>query len=193
MREIYISAEYPTKKEIVLGYDGENNSANLNIKLPDCMVGEKFIYKVHFKDAFDQQTTVTPSVSNGVCTTKLTSALAVGGRLQVQVVGVSSKTPVATTYKVKVPRAAMEIRFMSGEAPVLTISKSDVKVTSIVELGGYDIWSIKAKLNDDVYPVEAKCGAEWTSTSEILSVVNEQIIKTPVLKVVIKGKDGDLV
>lgn len=193
MREIYINAEHPNTQEVVWGYDGENNSANLNIKLPDLMVGEKFNYTVHFKDAFNKESSVSATATDGVCSVSLTKDLAVGGRLKVQVVGVSPKTAVATTYKAKMPKLAEKIRLMSGQSTALTISKGDSRITSITEFDGYDIWRLKIKLDDGAYPVQAKYGANWVATDSVISVSNEQVVKTPILTLTIKSKDGDLI
>lgn len=193
MREIYINAEYPNTQEVVWGYDGENNSANLNIKLPDFMVGEKFNYTVHFKDAFNKESSISATAADGVCVVPLTKSLAVGGRLKVQVVGVSSKTAVATTYRAKMPKLAEKIRLMSGQSTALTISKGDSRITSITEFDDYDIWKLKIKLSDGVYPVQAKYGANWVVTDSVISVLNEQVVKTSVLTLIIKSKDGDLI
>ena len=194
MREIYINAEYPNTQEVVWGYDGENNSANLNIKLPDLMVGEKFNYTVHFKDAFNKESSVSATVTDGVCTVPLTKGLAVGGRLKVQVVGVSPKTATTSIYKVKAPRSAEKIRLtMIGGTSITTISKTDSKVIFINGFENYDVWTLKFKINNGAYAVEAKYGAEWFATDSVLIVSNEQVVKTPVLTLTIKSKDGDLI
>lgn len=194
MREIYINAECPDTQEVVWGYDGENNSANLNIKLPDFMVGEKFNYTVHFKDAFNKESSVNTTATDGVCSVPLTKGLAVGGRLKMQVVGVSSKTATINVYKVKAPKSAEKIRLtMIGGTSTITISKTDSKVISIDEFGGYDVWALKFKINDGAYSIEAKYGVEWFTTDSVLIVSNEQVVKTPVLTLIIKSKDGDLI
>lgn len=192
LREIYINAKYPTTKEVFWGYDGENNSANLKIELPDYMVGEKFNYTAHFKDSRNQQTSATPTVSGNACSVILTSSQAVGGKLQVQVVGVSAKTPVATTYSIRAPKGSKKIRLVSGGSTI-TVAKTDARVISVVTVGNYETWSLKLKLNDGSYPIEATDGTAWNPTGDTLSVINEQIVKTPILTVVIKGKDGDLI
>ncbi len=193
MREIYINAEHPNTQEVVWGYDGENNSANLNIKLPDFMVGEKFNYTVHFKDALNKESSINATATDGVCIVPLTKSLAVGGRLKVQVVGVSSKTAMVSVYKVRVPKLAEKIRLTAGRTSIATIGKTDSKVLSIDEFEGYDIWTLKFKINDGAYGIEAKYGVEWVATDSILLAANEQVVKTSVLTLIIKSKDGDLI
>ncbi len=192
MREIYINAEYPNTQEVVWGYDGENNSANLKIKLPDFMVGEKFNYTVHFKDAFNKESSVSATATDGVCSVSLTKGLAVGGRLKVQAVGVSSKTATVSVYKVKVSKSAEKIRLVTGSSTI-TLAKNDSRVLSISEFEDYDIWALKIKLNDGTFVIEAKCGVEWVATGNTLLVSNEQVVKTPILTLTIKSKDGDLI
>lgn len=112
---------------MVWGYDGENNSADLKIKLPDFMVGEKFNYTVHFKDAFNKESSVGATATDGVCSVLLTKSLAVGGRLKVQVVGVSPKTATTGVYKVKAPKSAEKIRLVIG-SQTITLAKNDSRV-----------------------------------------------------------------
>lgn len=192
MREIYINAEYPNTQEVVWGYDGENNSANLKIKLPDFMIGEKFNYTVHFKDAFNKESSVSATATDGVCSVLLTKSLAVGGRLKVQVVGVSPKTTTTGVYKVKAPKSAEKIRLVVG-SQTITFAKNDSRVLSVDEFENYDIWTLKFKINDGAYAVEAKYGVEWVATDSVLLVANEQVAKTGVLILIIKSKDGDLI
>jgi hypothetical protein len=192
LREIYINAEHPNTQEVVWGYDGENNSANLNIKLPDFMVGEKFNYTVHFKDAFNKESSISATATDGVCVVPLTKSLAVGGRLKVQVVGVSSKTAMVSVYKVRVPKLAEKIRLVIS-SQTITLPKNDSRVLSVDEFENYDIWTLKFKINDGAYAVEAKYGVEWVATDSVLLVANEQVVKTPVLILIIKSKDGDLI
>lgn len=161
MREIYINAEYPNTQEVVWGYDGENNSANLKIKLPDFMIGEKFNYTVHFKDAFNKESSVSATATTGV-------------------------------YKVKAPKSAEKIRLVVG-SQTITFAKNDSRVLSVDEFENYDIWTFKFKINDGAYAVEAKYGVEWVATDSVLLVANEQVVKTGVLILIIKSKDGDLI
>ena len=192
MREVYINADYPATQEIVWGYDGENNSSKLNIKLPDLMVGEKFVYTVHFKDALDKQSSVSATAVNGVCSVDLTKNIAVGGKLKVQVVAVSSKATAIGLHKIKVPKQAEKIRLILGNA-TLTLGRADSRVLSIETLGEYEAWTLNVKLDDGEYVVEAKFGSAWITTKDILVASNQQVVKTPVLTLIIKSKDGDLI
>lgn len=192
MREMYINADYPTTQEIVWGYDGENNSSKLNIKLPDLMVGEKFTYTVHFKDALGKQSSVSATAVNDICSVSLTKNIAVGGKLKVQVVAVSPKATATGLHKIKVPKQAEKIRLILGNA-TLTLGRADSRVLSIETIGGYETWTLNVKLDDGEYIVEAKFGSTWTTTKDILIVSNQQVVKTPVLTLIIKSKDGDLI
>lgn len=192
MREMYINADCPATQEVVWGYDGENNSSKLNIKLPDLMVGEKFTYTVHFKDSLNKQSSVGATAVNGVCTVNLTKNIAVGGKLKVQVVGVSPKTATTGVYKVKAPKSAEKIRLVVG-SQTITFAKNNSRVLSVDEFKNYDIWTLKFKINDGAYAVEAKYGVEWVTTDSVLLVANQQVVKTPVLTLIIKSKDGDLI
>ena len=192
MREMYINADCPATQEVVWGYDGENNSSKLNIKLPDLMVGEKFTYTVHFKDSLNKQSSVGATAVNGVCTVNLTKNIAVGGKLRVQVVAVSPKAAVTSLYKIKVPKQSEKIRLNLGGA-MLTLGRTDSRVLSIEAVGDYEAWTLNIKLDDGEYIVEAKIGSEWVITNNTLFVSNQQVVKTPVLTLIIKSKDGDLI
>ena len=189
---MYINADCPATQEVVWGYDGENNSSKLNIKLPDLMVGEKFTYTVHFKDSLNKQSSVGATAVNGVCTVNLTKNIAVGGKLRVQVVAVSPKAAVTSLYKIKVPKQSEKIRLNLGGA-TLTLDRTDSRVLSIEAVGGYEAWTLNIKLDDGEYIVEAKIGSEWVITNNTLFVSNQQVVKTPVLTLIIKSKDGDLI
>ena len=75
----------------------------------------------------------------------------------------------------------------------ITLPKNDSRVLSVDEFENYDIWTFKLKIDDGVYAVEAKYGVEWVATDSVLLVANEQVVKTPVLILIIKSKDGDLI
>ena len=75
----------------------------------------------------------------------------------------------------------------------ITLAKNDSRVLSVDEFENYDIWTHKFKINDGAYVVEAKYGVEWVATDSVLLVANEQVVKTPVLILIIKSKDGDLI
>ena len=60
-------------------------------------------------------------------------------------------------------------------------------------VGGYEAWTLNIKLDDGEYIVEAKIGTEWVITNNTLFVSNQQVVKTPVLTLIIKSKDGDLI
>lgn len=192
MREMYINADYPTTQEIVWGYDGENNSSKLNIKLPDLMVGEKFTYTVHFKDAFGKQSSIGATAVNDICSVILTKNIAVGGKLKIQVVAVSPTATANDLHNIKVPKRAEKIRLILGDS-TLTLDRADSRVLSIETVGGYEKWTLNVKLDDGEYIVEAKFGPAWTTTKDILIVSSQQVVKTPVLTLIIKSKDGDLI
>ena len=95
-------------------------------------------------------------------------------------------------YKVKVPKSAEKIRLVIS-SQTITLPKNDSRVLSVDEFENYDIWTLKFKINDGAYAVEAKYGVEWVATDSVLLVANEQVVKTPVLILIIKSKDGDLI
>lgn len=191
MREVYIDATSPVIQDVFWGYDGENNSATLKIKLPDYMIGEKFSYKACFENAHLEQSSITPTVSNGICSAVLTSDLAVKGRLKVQIVGHNP----SDSHNIKVPGSPEKIQVVYPSGATLTKNRTDTGLFiasidaygNIVETGSsdtiYEIWTINRSLQTNtVYDIRIKVNNQWLPDVVKFTAINEQLVKTPVFE-----------
>lgn len=188
MREIYIDASFPAPQNILWGYGGENNSAKLNIKLPSYMVGEKFNYKACFEDSLLKTSEEVPEIDSGICSLALTKDIATKGILKLQIVANSSKTPVTTSYKIRINGSPDKIQFFytgGGTYNTLSRTSKDVSIESRPDKG-YEIWTIRVKLADGIHNIQEKYGTQWVDNGVKLAVINEQVFKTPVIKLNIR-------
>ena len=195
MREVYIDATSPVVQDVLWGYDGENNSATLKIKLPDYMIGENFSYKACFENAHLIQSSVTPTVSNGICSVVLTSDLAVKGKLKVQIVGHNP----SGSHNIKVPGSPEKIQVIYPSGATTTKSRTDTGLFiasidaygNIVDTGSsntaYEIWTINANLQSNtVYSIRVKFNNQWLSDVVKFTAINEQLLKTPIFELNVK-------
>lgn len=113
MQDVYIYSDSSYRTPVTCFYteDYTNNKINLNIKLPDYMVGELFSYRVCFEKSDNTHTSTTPdSVVNDICQITLGEELASCGFFRLQImaytqtngsVGAVFKTPVFDIVVVK--------------------------------------------------------------------------------------------
>lgn len=186
MREIYVDASSSPVRDVFWGYDGENNSAKLNIKLPDYMIGEKFSYKACFEDAALEITDITPNIDSDTCSLTLLNEVAIRGRLKLQIVASSPSTPVKTTHRIRINGSPDKIQLYSdGYSNTLTRTSDGVSINTHTE-SGFEIWSVCWALNECTYGVREKYGKDWVDNGVKLEVVNEQVVKTPVISLIIR-------